>query len=68
MPLLHQSMSRNLCRNRNRFTEAPVYDAPLQNQDDAFFDSLDAAGDVSNVPEGSVFDAEASLRRRPDRL
>ena len=45
--------------------EAPVYDAPLQNQDDAFFDSLDAAGDVSNVPEGSVFDAEAMPQAQP---
>lgn len=45
--------------------EAPVYEAPLQNQDDAFFDSLDAAGDVSNVPEGSVFDAEAMPQAQP---
>ena len=45
--------------------EAPVYEAPLQNQDDAFFDSLDAAGDVSNVPEGSVFDAEAMPQVQP---
>ena len=45
--------------------EAPGYDAPLQNQDDAFFDSLDAAGDVSNVPEGSVFDAEAMPQAQP---
>ena len=45
--------------------EAPVYEAPLQNQDDAFFDSLDAAGDVSNVPEGSVFEAEAMPQAQP---
>ena len=45
--------------------EAPVYEAPLQNQDDAFFDSLDAAGDVSNVPEGSVFDAEPMPQAQP---
>ena len=45
--------------------EAPVYEAPLQNQDDAFFDSLDAAGDVSDVPEGSVFDAEPMPQAQP---
>lgn len=45
--------------------EAPVYEAPLQNQDDAFFDSLDAAGDVSNVPEGSVFEAEPIPQAQP---
>ena len=45
--------------------EAPVYEAPLQNQDDAFFDSLDAAGDVSNVPEGSVFEAEPMPQAQP---
>lgn len=45
--------------------EAPVYEAPLQSQDDAFFDSLDAAGDVSNVPEGSVFDAEPMPQAQP---
>ena len=39
--------------------------APLQSQDDDFFESLEAAGDVSHVPEGSAFDVEAAPEAQP---
>lgn len=46
--------------------QTPSYDeAPLQSQDDDFFESLEAAGDVSHVPEGSAFDVEAAPEAQP---
>ena len=44
---------------------AETYESSLQNSDDAFFESLDAAGDISDIPEGSAFDAETASEPQP---
>ena len=45
---------------------APTYEeAPLQSQDDDFFESLESAEDISHVPEGSAFDAEPEPEAQP---
>ncbi len=51
------------------YVQDPVEDYVPQmeqkSEDDAFFDSLDAAGDVSYVPEGSAFDTQAQAEAQP---